>query len=74
MSEPLTPLQLLVAKHYEGGEFAHVTTVQEAEYCGDTLFVFCLHEASDAEPHAATFHKFLQTAIDQLRSLQGNFD
>lgn len=67
---PLTPLQAAVAQHYAGGEFAHITSVAESEYCGDTLFTFCLREAGDAAD-ANELAAMMGSAADQLRSLRG---
>jgi hypothetical protein len=66
----LTPLQQFVTKHYAGGEFAHLTNLGEAKDFGDTLLVFALYEASDAEDFDE-FRRMLETAVDQLRSLIG---
>lgn len=69
MNEPLTPLQLEVVNHYAEGEFAHVESMQEAEYVGDTLFVFCLREAADLSgPY--DFVAGLGRAIDELHYLR----
>lgn len=68
MSTPLSALQRHVADHYEGGEFAHITTVEEADDVGDTLFGFCIREAGDAADDAE-LDKMLMGAIDQLRSV-----
>lgn len=69
MSTPLSPLQRHVADHYEGGEFAHITTVEEASNVGDTLFVYCIHEAGDAA-NGDEYDQMLMRAIDQLRSVR----
>jgi hypothetical protein len=45
----LNPLQQRVSKHYEGGEFVGTESMTNAKELGDTLFVFCLNEADDAE-------------------------
>lgn len=63
-----TPLQALVAQHYADGEFAHITSVAESEYCGDTLFAFCLREAGDAAD-AIGLATMLDRAADELHSL-----
>ena len=65
-----TPLQALVAKHYEGGEFDYLVEVDEAENCDDTLFEFVIREAGDARS-VPMFCAMLETAISQLRRLQG---
>lgn len=64
----LTPLQQQVTQHYAGGEFAHIASVADSEYCGDTLFMFCLREAGDAED-AGELAAIIGRAADQLRSL-----
>jgi hypothetical protein len=66
---PLSALQRHVADHYEGGEFIHVQTVEEAEAVGDTLFVYCIREAGDADD-ADEYDAMLHRAIDQLRSVR----
>jgi hypothetical protein len=65
----LTPLQRHVADHYDGGEFAHVQTVEDAEAVGDTLFTYCIWEAGDASD-ADEYDAMLHRAIDQLRSVR----
>lgn len=65
----LNQLQNRVAKHYEGGEFAGTESMTNAKELGDTLFVFCLNEADDAES-TEVYQERLETAINQLRSLQ----
>jgi len=71
-----TPLQRLVARHYAGGEFGHIDDTDLLDELGDTLFTFVVREAGDAECGAnieltaRTFGAMLNTAIDQLRSLQ----
>lgn len=64
------PLQGLVAKHYEGGEFSHMTGTDELDGCGDTLFSFAILEAGDADNNQELY-LMLEGAINQLRSLQG---
>lgn len=66
----LNPQQELVREHYQGGEFAYIETLAQVHKCGDGLFVFLMHEAHDAED-MAEFDSMLDTAIRQLRSLQG---
>lgn len=68
MSTPLNELQRRAADHYEGGEFAYITSAEQAKTVGDGLFAFCVVEAGDAAD-AAEYVGMLQHAIDQLRSL-----
>lgn len=68
MSTPLNELQHRVADHYEGGEFAYVTSVEQAETVGDGLLAFCIVEAGDAGD-VGEYVGMLQRAIDQLHSL-----
>lgn len=68
MSTPLNELQHRVADHYEGGEFAFVTSVEQTKTVGDGLFAFCIVESGDAGD-VNEFAGMLQRAIDQLRSL-----
>lgn len=69
----LTPLQELVAKHYEGGEFSHITNTAQLDGCGDTLFKFCILEAGDAQLPGDLWG-MLDKAVRQLRSLQGELE
>lgn len=66
----LTPLQAMVAAHYQGGEFDHIETQDDAQNVGDGLFTFCVNEAGDAGDKAE-FINMLNRAIVQLRSLVG---
>ena len=66
----LNDSQKLVLKHYCGGEFYKIETEQQLCECGDGLFVFLMREAQDAETTGDFWH-MLETAITQLRSLQG---
>lgn len=70
---PLKPLQRHVADHYEGGEFAHINSVEEAATVGDTLFAYAIYEAGDAED-AAELARMLERAIDQLRSVRNELE
>lgn len=66
--EPLTPLQLLVAKHYCQGEFAYVTDYKQVVNVGDTLFHFAISEAGDMSgPY--DMRAALYRAVDELRYL-----
>lgn len=73
MKQTLTPLQQHVATQYGGGEFAFVTSMAQAKTVGDCLFVFALAEAGDAAD-VGEFTSMLERAIDQLRSLRGEFE
>lgn len=66
----LTPLQAMVATHYQGGEFDHIETQDDAQNVGDGLFTFCINEAGDASDMDELI-RMLNRAIDQLRSLVG---
>lgn len=68
MKTSLTPLQQHVAKHYEGGEFAYITTAAQAKCVGDGLFAFCIAEAGDAAD-AEELVRMLWRATDQLRAV-----
>ena len=46
---PLNKPQQIAVETYIGGEFGHVSTVEEAENVGDTLFLFIMRELSDEE-------------------------
>ena len=41
--------QEVAKKAYAGGEFAYVTTMEEAEGVGDTLFLFIMREIATGE-------------------------
>ena len=64
----LTPLQAMVATHYQGGEFDYIKTRDDAQDVGDGLFTFCINEAGDAGDKSELVN-MLNRAIDQLRSL-----
>ena len=66
----LTPLQAMVAAHYQVGEFGYIETQDDAQNVGDGLFTFCVNEAGDAGDKAE-FINMLNRAIVQLRSLVG---
>ena len=68
MKTSLTPLQQDVAKHYEGGECAYITTAAQAKCVGDGLFAFCIAEAGDATD-AEELARMLRRATDQLRAV-----
>lgn len=72
-AQKLTPLQAMVATHYEGGEFDHIETRDDAQDVGDGLFTFCINEAGDASDKGE-FIGMLNSAIDQLRSLVGELE
>ena len=67
-AQRLTPLQAQVAAHYQGGEFGHIETQDDAQNVGDGLFTFCINEAGDAGDKPELIN-MLNHAIHQLRSL-----
>lgn len=67
-AQQLTPLQAQVAAHYQGGEFSHIETQDDAQNVGDGLFTFCVNEAGDASDKGELI-SMLNRAIDQLRAL-----
>lgn len=69
----LTPLQAMVATHYQGGEFDHITNTTLAQDTGDGLFTFCINEAGDAGDKPELIG-MLNRAIDQMRSLVGELE
>ena len=69
----LTPLQAMVAAHYQGGEFGHIETQGDAQNVGDGLFTFCINEAGDAGDKTELIN-MLNRAIEQLRSLVGELE
>ena len=44
-----SPWQTLIAKHYGGGDYAHIQSVAEARDVGDTLFTFLIVETDAKE-------------------------
>lgn len=72
-AQQLTPLQAQVAAHYQGGEFGHIETQDDAQNAGDGLFTFCVNEAGDAGDKAE-FINMMNRAIEQLRSLVGELE
>jgi hypothetical protein len=65
----LNPIQQLVAKHYCGGEFAHITDTDEVVECGDTLFTFLMVEADDVSLNSE-YRRRLLTADTQISDLR----
>lgn len=45
----LNEVQRAVAEHYCSGDFAYMTTLQEVEESGDTLFIFLIKECAPSE-------------------------
>lgn len=64
----LNPVQERIATLYCGGDMDHVQNMEEAENCGDTLFLFLLREAHDAES-LEEFLGMLNSARTQLSDL-----
>ena len=71
--QQLTPLQALVATHYQGGVFDHITNATLAQDVGDGLFTFCINEAGDTTDKGELI-AMLSRAIDQMRSLVGELE
>ena len=67
----INPSQRIMLDTYAGGEFSHVTTVDEARTQGDTLFVFLFLELSDGEEchDLLTASGRVNTAVTNLRSV-----
>ena len=61
-------LQREVTEKYQGGEFAHVTSMRVAKFSGDTLFLFALQEAGDAADRDELV-SMLRTAVSDLEGL-----
>ena len=72
-AQRLTPLQAMVATHYQGGEFDYIKTRDDAKNVGDGLFTFCINEAGDAGGKSELVN-MLNRAIEQLRSLVGELE
>lgn len=41
--------QTITAKHYGGGDFDYVTSMDEVAECSDTLFLFLMRELAESE-------------------------
>lgn len=67
MTTKLNALQLAVAKHYNAGDFDHLTTMEDAQHAGDSLFTFCINEAEDAE-RVDVFKRRVEIAIEDLQN------
>lgn len=67
----LNPVQERIATLYCGGDMDHVQNMEEAENCGDTLFLFLLREAHDAES-LEEFLGMLDSARTQLSDLMSS--
>ena len=63
--------QEVAKKAYAGGEFAYVTTMEEVEGVGDTLFLFIMREVATGEGCEdwmdVTFR--LDTAIREMKEV-----
>lgn len=64
-------LQQNIVENYCGGDMAHVTTMAQAEECGDTLLLFLLREAGDAG-NQKEFLGMLDAAAKDLADLQSS--
>ena len=69
----LTELQQQVVQHYEGGNFAYIKSLADAEKVGDGLFVFLLNEAGDASDKDE-YIAMLITAARQIRTCQNEIE
>ena len=47
--DTLSPWQRIVADNFGGGDFAYISSVDEAEHVGDTLFLFLMRELDPGE-------------------------
>lgn len=65
---PLSDLQRRVAEYYEHGEFSHVQTVEESKSIGDSLFVYSIMEAGEAET-IEDYSDMVSRAIGQLNTI-----
>lgn len=64
------PLQRKIVELYCGGDMAHVKNMKAAETAGDTLFLFCLREATGAGVDVTEYTSMLDSAIEQLEALK----
>ena len=64
------PVQQAIAYNYCNGDMEHVTSVEDAQHCGDGLFTFLINEASDADGNMDEFLRMLDSAIRQLEALR----
>lgn len=67
----LNAVQERIATLYCGGDMDHVQSMEEAENCGDTLFLFLLREAHDADS-LDEFLGMLDSARTQLSDLMSS--
>lgn len=66
---PLNKPQQIAVETYIGGEFGHVSTVEEAGNVGDTLFLFIMRDLSDEEDCES-----IDEAIQRLQRAQADIE
>jgi hypothetical protein len=64
----LTKSQQEVARWFSNGEFSHVTTVEEARTCGNSLFMYLIAESEDVEDYDELRMR-VKSAIDSLNAV-----
>ena len=71
VSAPFNAAQQTVLRAYADGDYAHITTLDECEQAGDTLFLFLMRELADSEgcDTADEAARRVGMAIDQLTDL-----
>lgn len=68
----LNHLQEVIAAFYCNGDLSHVKSMEDAEACGDTMFLFLLREANDAKGNKDEFLEMLSSACDELDRLDAS--
>jgi len=65
----LNEVQKKIGELYCGGDLSHVSNMDDAENCGDTLFLFLMRESEDVSK-PEEFLERLRNACDQLEALR----
>jgi hypothetical protein len=58
-----------IIRTYAGGEFSHVTDMNDVRDCGDTLFTFLMSELDEDDLTQQEALSRIQNAYDELGSL-----
>lgn len=71
MQLELNEFQKQTLENYANGDFSHITTQQELDECGDSLFRFLMVELSTSEDctDVETACQRVETAIRELNSV-----
>lgn len=68
----LNKFQKAAAANYADGDFAHITSIEDASTVGDTLFLFIMRElADDGEPMTqAEAQRRMARAMDDIGDVE----